>query len=164
MLINNILGVLGFIATLVGTILAVRSNQKVKTARDATRRVERKFKQYMAAQEFQKLATDGLGLIQEATSAAWPSFSLVANRIGAALLQARGAHTPLLLTLERDKLDVAAAEFQQFILSLPQPGQPPLTGQQTQEMISRCLTLVHTASELAGRLSVESMSESEETK
>ncbi len=163
MLFDHFIGVLGLLVGIIGIFLAFRSDRKLRTAEQARKRVERKFKQYMAAQEFQKLATDGLGLMQEVTAGAWHSATAIANRIGADLLKTRGGHAPLLTTLERDKLDVAVAEFQQFILSLP-VGQPQLTAQQTQAMISPCLTLAHTASELGGRLGVESMSESEEEK
>ena len=117
----------------------------------------------MAAQEFQELATNGVALMQDVTTAAWQSSSTAANRIGADLLRTRGAHAAQLTPLERDKLDVAVAELQQLILSLP-VGQLQPTAQQTQDMISRCLTLAHTTSELGGRLGVESMSESEEEK
>lgn len=163
-MLDHLTGVLGLLVGIIGIILAVRSDRKLKTTEQARRRVERKFKQYMAAQEFQKLTTDGLGLMQEVTAGSWQSATAIANRIGADLLKARGGHAPLLTTLERDKLDVAVAEFQQFIVSLPQGGQPPPTAAQTQAMISRCLTLAHTASELGGRLGVESMSEPEEEK
>lgn len=159
-----VVGVLGLAAGIIGIVFTIRSEQKVRTAREATRRVERKFKQYMAAQDFQKLATDGLALMQDVTTGAWQSASTAANRIGSDLLKARGGHTILLSNLERDKLDVAVAEFQQFILSLPQAGHAQPTGEQIQTMVSRCLTLAHTASELSGRLGVESMSESEELK
>ena len=162
-MLDHLTGVLGLFVGIIGIILAVRSDRKLRTAEQARKRVERKFKQYMAAQDFQKLAMDGLALMQEVTAGTWQSATATANRIGADLLKTRGGHAPLLTTLERDKLDVAVAEFQQFILSLP-VGQPQLTAEQTQAMISRCLTLAHTASELGGRLGVESMSESEEEK
>lgn len=162
-MLDHFTGVLGLLIGTIGIILAVRSDRKFQATEQARKRVERKFKQYMAAQEFQKLAADGLGVMHEVTTGAWPSVTAIANRIGADLLRTRGGHTPLLTMLERDKLDVAVAEFQQFILSLP-VGQSQLTAQQTQAMISRCLTLAHTASELSGRLGVESMSESGEEK
>ncbi len=147
MLFDHFIGVLGLLVGIIGIFLAVRSDRKLRTAEQARKRVERKLKQYMAAQEFQKLATDGLGLMREVTAGAWQSATTMANRIGADLLKTRGGHAPLLTTLERDKV-----------------GQPQLTAQQTQAMISPCLTLAHTASELAGRLGVESMSEPEEEK
>jgi len=162
MLFYHLIGVLELVTGVVGIILAVRSERKLRTADEARKRVERKFKQYMAAHEFQKLATDGLGLIQDVRTAAWQSAATAANRIGADLLKGRGAHALLLTHLERDKLVVAVGELQQLILSLPL-GQPQPTAQQTQAMVSQCLTLVHTASELGGRLSVESMSEEETT-
>jgi hypothetical protein len=164
MLFDHVIGVLELLAGITGIILAVRSDRKFKTAEQARKRVERRFKQYMASQEFQKLATDGLALMQDITTAAWQSATTAASRIGADLLKARGAYAPLMTPIEQDRLDVAAAEFQQFILSLPQAGQPQPTVGQTQDMISRCLAVAHTASELGGRLGVESMSEPEEKK
>lgn len=164
MLFYHVIGVLELLVGITGIILAVRSERKLRTAEQARKRVERKFKQYMAAQEFEKLATGGLTLIQDVRTASWQSGSTAGSRIGADLLKARGAYAPLLTALERDKLDVAVAEFQQFIVSLPQGGQPQPIAAQTQAMILQCLTLAHTASELGGRLGVESMSESEEEK
>jgi len=164
MLFDHILGILGFVVGLAGLGYAVRSDKKTQTAELARKRVERKFKQYLAAQEFQKLAADGLALMQNVTTGGWQSASTAANRIGSDLMKARGGHGISLTYLERDKLDVAVAEFQQFILSLHQAGNAQPTGEQIQTMVSRCLTLAHTASELSGRLSVESMSESEELK
>lgn len=162
MLFYHVIGVVELLFGLTGIFLAVRSDRKLKTAEQARNRVERKFKQYMAAQEFEKLATGGLTLIQEVRTANWQSGITAGSRIGADLLKTRGAYAPLLTHLERDKLDVAAAEFERFILSLPQAGQPQPTAAQTQAMILQCFTLAQTASELGGRLGVESMSESEE--
>ena len=164
MTFDHFIGVLGLLVGIIGIILAVRSDRKLKSAEQAKKRVERKFEQYMAARQFDKVATDGLALMQQIRTAGWQSASAAANTIGTDLLKARGAYARLLTGLEQDKLDVAVAEFQQFIISLPQAGQPQPTSQQIQTMVSQCLVLVLTASELGGRLGVESMSESEEQK
>lgn len=161
-LLGFLVGLLGVIVGLVGVVLAVQSNRKLKTAEQAKARVERKFNEYMGAQEFKKLAIDGLLLIQDTRSANWPSVAVTAGRVSLDLLQARGARSRLLSSLERDKLDAAVTAMQSFNLSLPLAAGPPITNDQIQTMILQCQQLADLASELAGRLSVKSMSQSEE--
>lgn len=160
----HIIGLLELLIGTVGIVLAVRSERKLKTALQAKARVERKFTQYMGAQEFQKLAINGLAIIQDIRNGAWPSVAVTAGTVNLDLLQARGARGRLLSSLERDKLDAAVNAMQHFNLSLPLAAQPPMTNEQIQTMILQCQELVDLASELAGRLSVESMSELEEDK
>lgn len=90
-MVSGILNVLGFVATVVGTVLTVLSIKKVQTAREARRRVEERFKRYTAAQHFENLTANGLALMQHVTTGDWQSASAAANRIGSDLLKARGA-------------------------------------------------------------------------
>jgi len=89
----------------------------------------------------------------------------LAYEIGPSLGQVRGAHNPLLPSLEKDSLDVAATNVQAFIDSLPLAGsEAELTEDQIQTMLLRCQPLVDVASKIAGRLRVESMQQSEDKK
>ena len=164
MLLDHILGVLGFLVGLAGLGYAVRSDRKTRTAERERSRIERKFRQYIATQEFRNLTLSANALIQEVRASAWASVANASNSIGAALLQARGAHATLLNPLERDKVDVAVADFQQFLISVPLQEQTSVSEDQTKLMILKCMMVASTSSEIAGRLSVESISEPEEEK
>ena len=158
---DQFLGIAGLIVGLVGVGLSVRSDQKMKTAEKAKAQVERKFMQYMASQEFSKLAADGIALARAVRTGEWNAVADLAGKLSPALSETRGARTRLLGALERDKLDVAVADIQRFIASVPLNGAAQVANVQLQSMILQCQGLADLASELAGRLSVESMSESE---
>jgi len=171
MLSDHTIGVIGLITGIVGLPigiygirLALQSNRKLRTAEQAKARLERKLTQYMASQEFHKLAADGIATARAVRAREWNAVADLAVKLSPALLQARGAWAHLLLPLENDKLDVAVSEVQKFVASLPLPATAELSNEQLQSMILQCQGLADLASELAGRLSVESMSESEEDK
>ena len=89
----------------------------------------------------------------------------LADKVGASLGQARGARNRLLESLEKDKLDAAATNIQQFIESLPLAGgEAELTEEQIQTMLSRCRPLVDVANEISGRMRVESILQPEDKK
>jgi hypothetical protein len=68
----------------------------------------------------------------------------------------------LLQSLEKDRLDAASTNIQLFINSLPLAGrEAELTEDQIQTMLARCRPLVDIASEIAGRLRVESIQQPE---
>jgi hypothetical protein len=161
---DQFLGIAGLIVGLVGIGLSVRSNQKMKTAEKAKRQVERKFMLYMASQEFNKLATDGIALVRVVRAGEWSATAELAGKISPALVQARGARTRLLSTIERDKLDVVVDDIHRIIALVPLSGGAQVSNEQIQSMIFQCQNAADLASELAGRLSVESMTDSEEQK
>ncbi|MGB0034528.1 MAG: hypothetical protein WBP79_03540 [Candidatus Acidiferrales bacterium] len=137
----------------------------MRTAREAEKQIEKKFMHYMAAQDFDELAIKAVGIMGKIRGSEWALVPGLADKIGPSLGQVRGAHNRLLQSLEKDRLDVAATNVQAFIDSLPLGGhEGELTGDQIQTMLSRCRPLVDVASEIAGRLRVESMQQSEDKK
>jgi hypothetical protein len=162
---DQYLGIAGLIVGIIGVAIAVRSDQKMKTAREAEKQIERKFVHYMAAQEFEKLAMEAVTIVGKIRGREWGLVAEMADSIGPSLGQVRGARTRLLQPLERDKLDGAAISIQQFTESLPLGGgEAEVSAERVQTMISQCRALVDVASELAGRLRVESMQQPEEKK
>ena len=155
---DNWMGILGLLVGVGGIYVGVRSDQKMKTALEAKRQVEQKFMRYMAAQEFRKLASDGIAIRRALRNSEWDSVADLAGKAGPTLLEARGARSRLLLPLERDSLDAVVTDIQVFNALLPMPGEN-ISNERVQEMMLRCQGLVDTASELAGRLGVESISE-----
>jgi hypothetical protein len=162
---DQLLGIAGLAAGIVGVAYGVRLEQRLKTAKEAEKQIEKKFMHYMAAQEFEELATIATGIMGCIRRREWPLATESADKIGLSLGQVRGARNRLLESLERDKLDVAATNFQAFIDSLPLLGrEAELPEDQIQLMVPRCRQLVDVASEIAGRLRVESIQQSEEKK
>lgn len=162
---DQYLGIAGLVVGIVGVALAVRLEQKSRTAQEAERRIERKFMHYMAAQEFEKLAMEAVGIMGKIRVRDWGLVPQLADKIGPALGQVRGARNRLLQPLERDRLDAAALNIQQFIDSLPLSGQEgSLTEPQIQTMVNQCRPLADVASEVAERLGVESIEQTEERK
>jgi hypothetical protein len=162
---DQYLGVAGLFAGIVGVAYAAKLDQKLKNARDAERQIEKKFMHYLAAQEFEKVAGQAVAIMGKVRSREWALVPDLADNIGPALGQARGARNRLLQSLEKDRLDVASTNIQQFIDSLPLAGgEAELTEDQIQTMLSRCRPLVDVASEIAGRLRVESIQQPEEKK
>jgi hypothetical protein len=152
-------------AGIVGVAYAVKLDQKLRTAREAERQIEKKFMQYMAADEFEELAIKTSGIMVDIRKLEWALVPGLAYEIGPSLGQVRGARNRLLQSLEKDRLDVAATNVQAFIDSLPLAGsEAELTEDQIQTMLLRCRPLVDVASEIAGRLRVESMQQSEDKK
>jgi hypothetical protein len=162
---DQFLGTAGLVAGIVGVAYAVKLDQKLRTAREAEKRIEKKFMHYMAAQEFEELAIKAGGIMGKIRRREWALVPGLADDIGPSLGQIRGARNRLLQSLEKDRLDVAATNVQAFIDSLPLAGQEAeLTEDQIQTMLSRCRPLVDIASEIAGRLRVESIQQSEDKK
>jgi hypothetical protein len=160
---DQYLGIAGLVAGIVGVAYAVKLDQKLRNARDAEKQIEKKFMHYLAAQEFEKLAGQAVTIMGKVRSRAWPLVPDLADNIGPALGQVRGARNRLLESLEKDRLDVASTNIQQFIDSIPLAGlEAQLTEDQIQTMLSRCRPLVDVASEIAGRLRVESIQQPEE--
>lgn len=160
---DQYLGIAGLVAGIVGVGYAVKLDQKLKTARDAERQIEKKFMHYIAAQEFEELAMKVAAMMGNIRRREWALVPGLADKIGPSLGQARGARNRLLESLEKDRLDVASTSVQSFIDSLPIAGQEAqLTEDQIQTMLSRCRPLVDVASEIAGRLRVESIQQSED--
>jgi len=155
----------GIIGVAVGVAYGVKLDQKLRTAQEAEKQSERKFMHYMAAQEFEELAIKAAGIMGNIRRSEWALVPGLADKIGPSLGQVRGARNRLLESLEKDRLDVAAANVQAFIDSLPLGGhEAELTAEQIQTMLSRCRALVDVASEIAGRLRVESIQQSEDRK
>src|SRR5579872_738757 len=152
------LAIAGLVVGSVGVAVGFRSDQKMRTARQAEKEIERKFVYYTAAQEFEELANEANRTIGKMRGREWKLVAELADRVGLLLGLVRGARTRLLEPLERDKLDGAAISIQQLSESLAlvdDDAEVPAEGMQT--MLSRCRALVEVASELAGRLRVESM-------
>lgn len=162
---DQYLGIAGLLAGIVGVGYAVKLDQKLKNAQEAEKQIERKFIHYLAAQEFEKLAVEAVAIMGKVRSREWAFVPGLADNIGPALGQVRGARNRLLQSLEKDRLDVASTNIQQFIDSLPLAGrEAELTEDQIQTMLSRCRPLIDVASEIAGRLRVESIQQSEDKK
>jgi hypothetical protein len=162
---NNVLSVIGLAIGIVGVALSVFSYQKMRTAREAEKDIERKFMHYSATQEFEKLAVEATAIMDKVARREWGPATEQAHGISSALAQARGARMRLLEPLEKDKLDGAGIDLQHFMASLPLPGQNvEVPVEQIQVMLSQCVTLANIASELAGRLRVESIVRPEEKK
>jgi hypothetical protein len=160
-----IIGVIGLIVGVIGVILAVKSDQKMKTARQAQKTVEKKLLRHMATQGFEALATGAIAVTGKIRERDWTGVAELGDTLGRRVGETRGAWQHLLEPLEKDKLDGAAASIQQFIDSIPIMGQssgPPEPEERIQLMLARCRSLIDVASEVAGRLGVESIQEPEE--
>jgi len=160
-----ILGIAGLVVGVIGIGLSILSYVKMETAREAEKELERKFMHYMAAQEFGELAIAAVAIVGKLRRREWEDVADLAHKVGSSFGQARGARSRLLVPLERDKLDGAGIGLQKLIASLPVGANPAdIPIEQMQMMISQCQMLVETASELAGRLRVESILRPEEKK
>jgi hypothetical protein len=155
---DHVLAVAGLVVGVIGLFVGVRSDRKMKAAQEAKREIESKFMNYLAAQEFQKLALETVSIMSKIRSREWDLVEKLAHSIAPALGQARGARSRLLGQLEKDKLDGAAVDIQRFLDSLPLSNRDVVVSDdQIQRMLYRCRSLVDVASEIAGRLGVESM-------
>ncbi|SRR6266571_823164 len=140
-----ILGIAGLVVGIIGIGLSFLSYQKMKTAREAEKEIERKFMHYMAAQEFGELALAVVVIAGKLRRREWEDVADLAHKVSSSFGQARGARNRLLAPLERDKLDGAGIGLQKFIASLPigaNPADIPI--EQMQTMISQCQMLVDT--------------------
>jgi hypothetical protein len=157
-ILGLIVGILGLIVGGVGIRLAVRSDRKLKTAQQARRRVERKLLRHMAVRNLENLKESTLVIMGKIKQREWDAVAEAAENLGQRVVEVRAAWSQLFEPLEKDKLDAAALNIQQFIDSAPtavpelQPSEDDL-----QLMLMRCRRLAEIASEVAGRLGVELM-------
>ena len=64
-IVGLIIGVVGVVVGVIGVIFAVKSDQKMKTAREAQKAVEKKLLRHMATQGFEALASDAIAVTQK---------------------------------------------------------------------------------------------------
>ena len=60
---DQYLGIAGLVAGIVGVAYGAKRDQKLKTAREAEKQIEKKFMLYMATDEFQELAIKTAGIL-----------------------------------------------------------------------------------------------------
>ena len=90
---DSYLGIAGFVVGVIGAVYGVKSDQKLKTAQEAEKQIEKKFMHYMAAQEFEELAKKAAGIMGNIRRREWALVTRLADDIGPSLGQARGART-----------------------------------------------------------------------
>jgi hypothetical protein len=162
-ILGLVVGILGLLAGIVGVWLAVRSDRKLKTAQQARRRVEKKLLRHMAVRNLENLTDNTLIIMAKIKSREWAGVAETAENLGQRVVEVRAGWSQLLEPLEKDKLDAAALNIQQFIDSAPTatPQAQP-SEDDVQLMLVRCRRLAEIASEVAGRLGVELMQEPED--
>jgi len=137
----------------------------MKTARQAQKIVEKKLLRHMATQGFAALASDAMAVTEKIRAGDWMVVAELGDNLGRRVGETRGAWQQLLRPLEKDKLDGAATSIQQFSDSIPiasQGNESREPEEKIQLMLARCRSLVNIASEIAGRLGVQSIQEPEE--
>ena len=162
-ILGLIVGIVGLIFGAVGTYFAVRSDRKMKTAQHAQHQVEQRLLRHMATRSLEGLTKNTLTIMGKIKRREWSDVAESAESLGQLVVEVRGAWGPLLESLEKDKLDGAAINIQQFIDSIPtaEPEAQPAE-RDVQLMLVRCRRLAEIASEVAGRLSVELMQRPED--
>jgi hypothetical protein len=162
-MVDRLIGILGLIVGIVGIWLAFRSDRKMKTAQEARRRVEKKLLRHMVVRNLDSLKHSTLVTMGKIKEREWADVAESAENLGQQVVEVRAAWIQLLEPLERDKLDAAALNIQQFIDSAPTatPQTQP-SEDDVQLMLVRCRRLAEIASEVAGRLGVELMQDTED--
>jgi hypothetical protein len=162
-ILGLVIGLIGLPVGIVGAWFGFRSDRKMKTAQQAQRRVEQKLFRHMATRSLEGLAKDALALTGKIRRREWDGLAESGENLSQRVLEFRGAWGVLLEPLEKDKLDAAAMNIQQFIESAP-TGVPALqpSEEQIRLMLVRCRRLTEVSSEVAGRLGVELMQNTED--
>jgi hypothetical protein len=164
-IVGLIIGIVGVVIGVIGVIIAFKSDQKMKTARQAQKAVEKKLLHHMATRAFDNLAIDAIAVTTKIRERDWIVVAELGDNLGRRVGETRGAWHQLLEPLEKDMLDSAAASIQQFFNSIPignQVGNLQEPEENLQLMLARCRSLVNVASEIAGRLGVQSIQQHEE--
>jgi hypothetical protein len=162
-ILGLIVGVVGVIVGAIGTFVALRSDGKMKTAQQAQRRVEQKLLRHMATRTLETLTENALAIMAKIKRREWGDVAESAENLGQRVVEIRGAWSHVLEPLEKDKLDAAAMNIQQFIDSAPTAAPEPQPSEQdVQVMLVRCRRLAEISSEVAGCLSVELMQHTED--
>lgn len=162
-ILGLVVGVLGLIAAGVGIWLAVRSDRKMKTAQEARRRVKDKLLRHMAVRSLENLVETSLVILEKIKSREWADVAESAEKLGQRVVEVRAGWNQLFQPLEKDKLEAAALNIQQFIDSAP-PANPAAqpSEEEVKVMLVRCRRMAEISSEVAGRLGVELMQEPED--
>lgn len=161
-ILGLIVGVVGLIFGAIGIFFAVKSDRKLKTAQQAQHRVEQKLLRHMATRSLESLTENTMAVMGKIKRREWGDVTETAEVLGQLVVKTQGSWSHLFEPLEKDKLDAAAMNIQQFIDSIPMaPGAQP-TEQDVQVMLVRCRRLAEISSEVVGRLSVELLQQPED--
>jgi hypothetical protein len=159
-----VINVLGLFLGIAGVGLAIRSHQKLKTARQAVRVTQDKLFHHMAAQQFVDVSRGATELVAMLRARDWNSASRLATAVESSLGEIVGAWGRKLLDgSENDRMEVARRSVNELVKSLPLDQENrTVTDDDLQAMISRCRFVMGVASEIGGRLRVTTFAEPEE--
>ena len=117
-ILGLIVGIVGLVVGAVGTYFAVRSDRTMKSAQHAQHRVEQRLLRHIA-RSLEGLTKNTLTIMGKIKRREWNDVAESAESLGQLVVEVRGAWGHLFESLEKDKLDGAAMNIQQFIDSIP---------------------------------------------
>jgi hypothetical protein len=150
---NFFMNLAGLIVGIVGVGLAVRSHSKLRTARQAVKAAERKLFCHMAAEDFGEIARQASEVIPLLGRRDWNSLTKLSTEISRSLGDAKGRWEYMLKPLDRDQLDAATENIQDFSIAVPGLMQhEEIVELEIRAIISTWQTVLSVSSYLSGRL------------
>ena len=158
-----IINLAGLVVGTVGVGLAVHSNSKLRTAREAVKAAERKLFCHMAAEDFGEIARQASEVIPLVGRRDWNLLPKLAIDVSNSLGDAKGRWEYILKPLDRDQLDAAIDSIQNFGAAVPGLTQRgDLTDAEMRAIIGTWQTLLSISSYLSGRLRRQHLQDSGE--
>jgi hypothetical protein len=156
---SDIIGIVGAIIGLAGLWIAYLQYRKAKSAESAVREIRQKLFRQQAAQRFSDISPRVVLLSGQIRIKNWQSCAEIATDIGAKLANAVGFCSDL-KTIEREQEFLqASTDAVQFILGTLPLEEAQIDPQIVQEMTKKCILMLFTVEQVAGRLKATDSSE-----
>ncbi len=117
--LSFLLNLTGLVVGIVGVALAVQSNWKLRTARQAVRAAERKLFCHMAAEDFGEIARQASEVVSLIGRRDWDLLTKTAVDISRTLGDAKGRWEHTLKPTDRDQLDAVVENLRDFSAAIP---------------------------------------------
>jgi len=158
-----LLNAIGLLVGIAGIGLAVRSNQKLQSARAAKKATQNKLFCHIAAEQFNEISRTAVDIELSVRSNNREPVPRLATELQLSLGNALGSWTQLLRGPEIDKIEVTTKNVIHILELLPLGGyEAQLQEDRLQEIIGLSRFIGAVTSEIAGRLRVENLIEHEE--
>lgn len=146
-----VLNVLGLLAGIIGVALAIRSNMKLRTAREAEKEVRADLMCQVASEHFSNIALHADTIQEHIRARDWEQTTRVARNIRGLLAQGAGSWGSIVEDTEKDQLVVATANAREILAKIPMDGRN-IEERGLTELILLSDFIAQVTGETAGRL------------
>jgi hypothetical protein len=156
---SDVIGIVGAIFGLVALYIAYLQYRKASSAESAVKEIRQKLFRQQAAQRFSDIAPKVILLSGQVRIKNWQSCAEIATEIGAKLANAVGFCADLKTIEHERELLQASTDAVQYIWGALPVEEAQTDAQTVQEMTNKCILILFTVEQVAGRLKATESSE-----